>query len=226
MPRAEFYNVYGQTEANSSTFYRVREMPPDDQWKIPIGRPFPNFEVFALDDSGRPVTEAGQVGELHVCGSTVALGYWLDPEKTGASFVENPLVPWPGRVYRTGDLVALDANGDLLFRGRRDRQVKSRGYRIQIDEIDLVLHAHPAVRAAAAVDVPDDVLGARIVAFVRLGEGVPVADLLDFCSRSLPPYMVPEAIRLVEEFPRTATGKIDRGALRLAWVGAAPGGEH
>jgi acyl-coenzyme A synthetase/AMP-(fatty) acid ligase len=128
--------------------------------------------------------------------------------------VDNPLVPWPGKVYRTGDQVTFDERGELLFVGRRDRQVKSRGYRIQMDEIDLVLNNHPAVREAAAVDLPDELLGARIVAFARRADALEAADLLDFCSRSLPPYMVPEAVEFLEELPRTGTGKIDRSALR------------
>jgi amino acid adenylation domain-containing protein len=221
MSRAVFYNVYGQTEANTSTYYRVQEVPADECWKIPIGRAFPNFEVFALDDRGERVSRPGDVGELYVCGSTVALGYWRDPAKTAASFVDNPLVPWPGKAYRTGDQVTVDERGELLFVGRRDRQVKSRGYRIQMDEIDLVLNNHPAVREGAAVDVPDELLGARIVGFVRRAGELSAADLVDFCSRSLPPYMVPEAIEFLEELPRTGTGKIDRSALRAMRAGAA-----
>ncbi|MBE0596457.1 MAG: amino acid adenylation domain-containing protein [Desulfuromonadales bacterium] len=214
MPRAVFYNVYGQTEANSSTFYRVEAPPADDRWRIPIGRPFPNFEVFALDEERVPISQPGNTGELYVGGATVALGYWQDPERTAASFVENPLDLWPGRFYRTGDLVTLDDNGDYLFLGRRDRQIKSRGYRVQIDEIDLALTSHPGVREGVAVDFPDDVLGTRILGFVQCSGPVAEVDLLDFCSECLPPYMIPERIHMVDEFPRTSTGKIDRRQLR------------
>jgi amino acid adenylation domain-containing protein len=222
MPAAVFYNVYGQTEANSSTFYRVGDVPADDRWRLPIGRPFPNFEVFALGERGERVERPGQVGELYVCGTTLALGYWRDPPRTAASFVESPLHPWPARAYRTGDLVTLDANGDLQFLGRRDRQVKSRGHRVQIDEIDVVLNGHPAVREATVVDVPDELLGARLVAFVRRSCDVSTADLLDHCSRALPAYMIPERIHFLEELPRTVTGKIDREALRLLSGGEQP----
>jgi len=218
MPKTDVYNLYGQTEANSSTFYQVGEIPDDECWKIPIGRPFPNFEVFALNEKGEAVRRPGEIGELHVCSATVALGYWRDTEKTATSFVENPLRPWPGRVYRTGDLVTFDEDGNLLILGRRDRQVKSRGYRIQIDEIDLVLNSHPEVREATVVDISDEVLGSRILAFVQAGN-LSGLDLLDFCSRSLPPYMLPETIHFLEEFPRTATGKVDRNVLRTMKVG-------
>ncbi|MBN2428712.1 MAG: amino acid adenylation domain-containing protein [Deltaproteobacteria bacterium] len=222
MTGAAFYNLYGQTEANSSTFFKVEGLPPDDRWKIPIGRPFPNFEVFALDDQGRKIGQAGEIGELYVGGGTVALGYWRDSEKTAAAFVDNGRHPWPGRYYRTGDLVTLDEEGAFVFIGRRDRQVKSRGYRIQIDEIDLALTSHPDVREAVAVDIPDDLLGSRILGFVECKKEVTEADLLDFCSRCLPPYMLPEKIVFTQEFPRTGTGKIDRRSLReLAGAGIA-----
>ncbi|MBN1140290.1 MAG: amino acid adenylation domain-containing protein [Deltaproteobacteria bacterium] len=214
MPKTAFYNLYGQTEANSSTFHRVNSLPADDRWKIPIGRPFPNFEVHVLDDHNQPVRESGATGELYVGGATVALGYWRDPEKTSASFVENGLHPWPGRLYRTGDLVRFNEQGELVFLGRRDRQIKSRGYRIMIDEIDLTLLSHPQVREAAAVDIPDELLGARILGFVHGAAEITEAELLDFCSQCLPPYMVPERIIFVANFPRTATGKIDRRSLR------------
>jgi amino acid adenylation domain-containing protein len=214
MRNAALYNVYGQTEANSSTYYRVGAIPDREGWRIPIGRPFPNFEVFAVDDQGAPVERPGQVGELHVCGSTLALGYWRDAAKTAASFVESPVHAWPTRAYRTGDLVTLDENGDLQFLGRRDRQVKTRGHRVQLDEIEVVLNGHAAVREAAAVDIPDDVLGARIAAFVHRVGDVSAPALLDHCSRALPAYMVPETIHFLEELPRTLSGKIDRQSLR------------
>lgn len=214
MPRTVFYNIYGQTEANSSTFYRVGNLPADDRWKIPIGRPFPNFEVYALDERMAPIRSPGEVGELYVGGGTVALGYWRDQEKTNAAFVENSQRPWPERLYRTGDLVTFEEGGELIFLGRRDRQIKSRGYRIQMDEIDLALYSHPQVREAAAVDIPDALLGARILGFVQGATDIEETDLLDFCSRVLPPYMVPERIVFLEKFPRTATGKIDRRSLR------------
>lgn len=214
LPNAGLYNVYGQTEANSSTFHRIGDVPPGDRWRIPIGRPFPNFEVFALDEAGARVERPGQIGELHVCGATLALGYWGDPARTAAAFVQSPLHPWPCRAYRTGDLVTLDERGDLVFLGRRDRQVKSRGHRVQLDELEGVLSAHPAVRDAAAVDVPDEILGARVVAFVRRAGDVSAPDLLEHCGRALPRYMIPERIVFLDELPRTSTGKIDRSALR------------
>jgi amino acid adenylation domain-containing protein len=133
VPGAKFCNMYGQTEANSSTYYWVEQLAPDATSALPIGRPLPNFDVFALAEDGNQVTEPGQEGELYVRASTVALGYWGEIEKTEKSFVKNPLKPELNeRVYRTGDLVLLDSNRNYVFLGRKDHMIKSRGYRIEI----------------------------------------------------------------------------------------------
>lgn len=217
MPSAEFYNIYGQTEANSSLCYRIGDIPDNDSWKIPLGRPMPNFEAFALDDSMQPVTGPGQVGELHVCSSTVALGYWNAPDSTRDKFVPDPRYPSLNRfVYKTGDLVSIDGNGDYEFRGRRDHMVKSRGYRIELAEIELALISHPGITAAAAIAIPDEITGNRIAAFAMpaaAGGTVSVAELAGHCLARLPRYMVPEIMIVRETLPMTSSGKIDRTRL-------------
>ena len=180
IPRAELYNLYGPTETNVITWYRVPPLPPGRETPIPIGGPCANTDVFALTDEGQLVTSLDQVGELYARGSCLAEGYWGDADKTALSFTDNPLQPnFRDRVYRTGDLVTLDENGDYLFLGRRDHMVKSRGYRIELGEIETALYGHPAVKEAAAVAIPDDIIGSRIVAFVVLTEhtSTPVEDL-------------------------------------------------
>lgn len=217
MKRAEFYNLYGQTEANSSTWYRIEEIPEDDGWKIPIGRSFPNFDVFALGEDGEVVTSPGGAGELYVGASTVAIGYWRDMERTLEAFVQDPRsFPPRNTVYRTGDLVRIDGQGNYVFLGRRDQQVKSRGYRIQLGEIEFVLNSHPKVNEAVVVAVPDDLIGNRIVSFVSPDAGVELSalEMSDYVSRFLPGYMVPEKISFVETFQKTPTGKVDRKLLQ------------
>ncbi|MGE5698954.1 MAG: amino acid adenylation domain-containing protein [Deltaproteobacteria bacterium] len=217
MPRASFFNVYGQTEANSSTCYRVSAIPDDEGWKIPIGKALPNFEVFALGEDGRTVALPGETGELHVRSSSVAAGYWREEEKTSEAFVTDPGSRLSNRkVYRTGDLVTLDADGNYLFLGRKDQQVKSRGYRIQLSEIETVLNNHPFVKEAVAVAVPDELLGNRIISHVSAVDGATPCerDLLGYCGKILPMYMLPEKIVFHEKLPRTPTGKIDRNFLR------------
>ncbi len=216
IPRSRYCNMYGQTEANSSTSYWVDHLPPEARGSLPIGRPLPNFDVFALDESGREVTEPGREGELYVRSLTVAAGYWGEPEKTENAFVGNPLRPdLNEKVYRTGDLVHLDAEGNYVFVGRKDHMIKSRGYRIEIGEIETVLCDHPKVKNAVVIPVPDELIGNRIVAVVELSESgmIDNEDILRYCASKLPRYMMPEAVRFCESLPVTSSGKVDRNKL-------------
>ncbi|MFX0195081.1 MAG: amino acid adenylation domain-containing protein [Candidatus Hodarchaeota archaeon] len=216
IPRAEFYNMYGQTEANSSTYFPVGELPPDDQWRIPIGKAFPNFEVFALDENQRKIEKPGEEGELYVRGSSVAQGYWGDPQKTAASFVDNGSQPhYKERIYKTGDLVTLDEGGNYIFIGRKDHMIKSRGYRVEIGEIETTLYSHPRIREAAVVPIPDELIGNRIVAFLvpETENILRIEDVIDFCSERIPKYMIPESIEFRKSLPKTSTGKVDKNLL-------------
>jgi amino acid adenylation domain-containing protein len=214
-PAARFCNMYGQTEANSSTYYWVDRVPPEATGALPIGRPLPNFEVFAIDEEGRRV-QPGQEGELYVRAHSVALGYWDDEEKTAKAFVRNPLRPdLDERVYRTGDLVRLDPDGNYAFLGRRDHMIKSRGYRIEIGEIETVLSDHPDVKHAVVIPIPDELVGNRISAIVvpaRDG-AIKKEDVARHCHARLPKYMVPEIIEIHEELPTTSSGKVNRREL-------------
>ncbi len=215
-PAARFCNMYGQTEANSSTYYWVGDVPVGSREPIPIGRALPNFEVFALDGDGRRVATPGGEGELYVRSSTVALGYWEDPVRTGQAFVANPLERHNSdRVYRTGDLVRLDPNGDFVFVGRRDLMIKSRGYRIEIGEIEAALCNNPGIRNAAVVPIPDERIGNRLAAFIE--PAVPGSltrdEVVAYCVAELPRYMVPDEITFRDALPLTPSGKVDRQRL-------------
>ena len=213
MANAVFCSIYGQTEANSSTCYVVDSIPQDPQWKIPVGKPLPNFEVFLLDEKGEEVLEPGREGEIYVKGSTVALGYFRNPGLTSDKFPEDPRLPGSAaRVYKTGDMAVYDENSDLVFIGRRDNMVKVRGHRVELGEIEQCLGSHSDVRLAIAVAVPDENFTNRIFSFVSFQDGTTVEPehLAGFCARSLPPYMVPENVWVVEKFPLTPNDKIDR----------------
>jgi acyl-coenzyme A synthetase/AMP-(fatty) acid ligase len=154
-----------------------------------------------------------------VGGSTVALGYWQDAVGTSNRFVPDPRGrPWRTCVYKTGDVVQLDASGNFVFVGRADTMIKSRGYRVELTETEVALSSHPSVSEAVALALPDDVLGNRIVACVALVEDMPVTEeeIRAHCSSKLPGYMVPAQVRIVPSIPRTTTGKLDRQALRRA----------
>ena len=217
MRNASFYNIYGQTEANSSMFYPVKEICEADTWRIPIGKPFPNFDVFALNDSHEMISQPGEEGELYVGSSTVALGYWNAENLTSDKFVPDPRYPSLKKiVFKTGDLVRMDEDGNYVFTGRKDQMVKSRGYRIELEEIETVLSGHPGIKNAVVIPVPDELIGNRIVAVVvpANGETVNKEDIFSHCASLLPRYMIPEMIDFLDSLPRTSTGKIDRRRIR------------
>lgn len=221
-PTVEFYNLYGPTETNVITYYRVPEPPAESALPVPIGLACAGAELFALADDGTEVSRPGQEGELYACGACVADGYWGDPAKTASVFVPDPRMGDRQRAYRTGDIVTIDDAGNFIFVGRRDHMVKSRGYRIELGEIESALQSLDAVKDAAVVAVPDDLIGHRLEAFVEpAGEGVAGKVLLAAISERLPRYMVPEDITFVDRLPRTSTGKVDRGELSLRARGGA-----
>ncbi|MEX1257216.1 MAG: amino acid adenylation domain-containing protein [Gemmatimonadota bacterium] len=219
LPNAEFFNLYGPTETNVCTYHRVTpaDVAPEVTKPVPIGRACESVEVFAVGEDHRIVTAPGQEGELWVRGANLASGYWGDRERTSSRFIQNPFQPtFLDTVYRTGDVVALASDGvSWEFVGRKDQMVKSRGYRIELGEVESVLLQHELVVEAAVVAVPDELLGNRLAAFVvgRFESADPTGDLMAHCGRFLPPYMLPETLRLLDGLPKTSTGKLDRVAL-------------
>ena len=211
LPHPRYANLYGPTETNVVTWYEVPPLPEDRTEPIPIGKACANSDCIALDEQGRVVTEPGAEGVLHVRGSTVMQGYFGWPEETASAFVASPLADGRGdeRLYCTGDWVTFDDDGNFLYLGRRDHMVKTRGYRVELGEIETALYAHPAVREAVAVAVPDDILGNRILALV-VADGVSEQEIRQHCAGLLPRYMVPEEVEFRAELPRTATDKVDR----------------
>jgi amino acid adenylation domain-containing protein len=219
IPHADFYNLYGPTETNVCTYYQVqpKDLEAERTQPVPIGVACENIEVFAVDDAGKRVTEPGKEGELWVRGSCVAQGYWGDPLKTAKGFVRNTFQPHFDEVaYRTGDVVYLDEDGvNWIYVGRRDHMIKSRGYRIELGDIESVLYGHTAIKEAAVIAIPDDLIGNRIKAFVVTmdGNGLSAADIEAHCRQHLPRYMIPEHIEFREDLPKTSTGKINRPLL-------------
>lgn len=216
IPHAQYYNLYGPTETNVITFYQVPTIESDQIKPIPIGKPCANMEVFALDERGNIVTTPGVEGELFARGSCVAQGYWADSEKTKKAFLTNFKQPvFEEKMYKTGDRVKLDKNGNYLFLGRRDHMIKSRGYRIELGEIEAVLYNHPKIREVAVIAMPDEEIGNRIKAFVSLRdkETLEVSEIQRYCAKYLTRYMVPESFEFRESLPKTSTGKIDQAVL-------------
>jgi amino acid adenylation domain-containing protein len=217
MPEATFCNIYGQTEANSSTCHVVKEIPQDLKWNIPVGKALPNFEVFLIGEDGTEVTQQGREGEIFVNSNTVAQGYINMPELTGERFVPDPRFLSTSRtVYKTGDIGCYDMEGNLVFLYRKDNMIKVRGHRVELGEIERMLSSHDSVDLAVVTFVPDEKTTNRIAAFVSWRSGVngDVKLVKSFCEHHLPRYMLPEAIWPVEKWPLTANDKIDRKLLQ------------
>lgn len=223
-PQAVYYNLYGPTETNVCTYYRVlkEDTAPEKTRPVPIGIACENMEVFAVGEDGEIVTQPDQEGELWVRGSGVAQGYWADEQKTSQTFVQDPRQPnFADAAYRTGDIVRLSLDGrNWIYVGRRDHMIKSRGYRIELAEIETALYSHGGVREAAVVAVPDELIGSRIKAFVVPNDtnGATVSDLDRHCRKRLPRYMLPETIEFTDALPRTATGKVGRRQLAARYT--------
>jgi len=216
LPAVELDNLYGPTETNVCTYYRVDRARLASMDKLPIGIACENTVVFAVNDKDEIVTKPGETGELYVRGPSVTYGYWGDVEKTKKMVVPNRFQPhFEEKIYRTGDLVTLAEDGNYYFLGRRDSMIKSRGYRIELGEIESALLSHSAVREAAAIAIPDEVVGNRIKAIVAphtLGS-LKAAELQQHCAARIPKYMIPEFIEFRESLPKTSTGKVDRVGL-------------
>jgi acyl-coenzyme A synthetase/AMP-(fatty) acid ligase len=216
IPHAEYHNLYGPTETNVITHYQVPRVPAEQADAIPIGKACANTEVFALNPEGERITRPGQIGELFARGSCVAQGYWGDLEKTDRSFVLNGTqANFRERMFKSGDLVTLDEEDNYIFLGRQDHMVKSRGFRIELAEIETALYHHPEIKEAAVVAIPDEMVGNRLKAFVVMDSNSQCGsiELKNFCSKRIPKYMIPETIDFLETLPKTSTGKIDRPQL-------------
>jgi amino acid adenylation domain-containing protein len=215
LPNARFSNVYGPTEVNGVTYWIVPSLPPADDAPIPIGVPYANVEVRIVDADDAPVAE-GEPGELLVRTPTMMRGYWARPDLDARAFWKRPVFGHFEDVYlRTGDLVRRRADGLLEFHGRMDRQVKARGYRVELDEVEVALGSHEAVESAAAYGVPDEDGSLHVEATVTLRDGQRVTPeaVRAHVATSLPRYAIPVRLDIVDAMPRTSTGKIDRREL-------------
>jgi amino acid adenylation domain-containing protein len=217
LPHARYLNWYGPTETNVCTAFEVPAGAgsaglPDP---VPIGKACASTDVFAVTSDGRRAAKPGEVGELYVRGPSVMAGYWGQPGKTGEVLVPNPFqAAYRETVYRTGDLVTQDADGNYLYLGREDGMVKTRGYRVELGEVEAALYGHPAIHEAVVLPVPDELLGSRLRAVISAdGPGLTREQVLDHCRQRLPGYMVPDVVEFCEALPRTSTGKIDRARL-------------
>ena len=210
-PGLAFCNGYGPTEAAIGATLMVLDgsmVPP------PIGKPMPNYRAYVLDAHLNPVP-VGVIGELHLGGACVTRGYLNQPELTRQRFIPDPFVGGDARMYKTGDLVRRMRDGNIVFVGRVDGQVKIRGLRVELGEIETVLASDPAVAQAVVVVAEDQAGEKQLVGYLRPepGRTISLAQVRQEAGQRLPAYMVPTHMAVVDSFPLTSNGKIDVSAM-------------
>jgi len=224
LPHPRYANLYGPTETNVCAYYEVEPIAPEDSAPIPIGKACTNTDLIAIDAEGKKITRPGKEGLLYARGSIVMQGYYGRPKESAACFIRNPFaVGREENLYCTGDWVTLDEKGNYLFVGRKDHMIKTRGYRVELGEIEAIMVAHPSVDEAVALAIPDEAIGNTIRAVVTINDSrsLSVMELKQHCAEKLPAYMVPEDIEFRDALPRTGNGKIDRQRLQREALTAA-----
>ncbi|MFK7936436.1 MAG: amino acid adenylation domain-containing protein [Saprospiraceae bacterium] len=216
LPQATFCNAYGPTETNVCTNFFLHSPPKYDR-PISIGQTWNNTEILILNDEDEVVNNS-EKGELLVRSSTLMQGYWNRPDLNEKVFLFKKMNDsCVAKFYRTGDLVSLQADGNLTFYGRKDRQIKTRGYRVELDEITNTLLQHEAIAEAAVYTILDAEGENSLAASVLLKKGTTLEqqEIMQFLKQKLLWYAVPQQVRIVEQLPRTATGKIDLKQLQV-----------
>jgi amino acid adenylation domain-containing protein len=227
-PRVALLNGYGPTECSDDVTHFAPDQPPTGTASVPIGRPIANTQLYVLGRGMQPLP-IGLAGELYVGGAGVGRGYLGRPDLTAERFVPDPFGSRPGaRLYRTGDLARWRSDGQLEFLGRLDHQVKVRGVRIELGEVEATLNDCPDLRACAVTARPGRVGDAELVAYVvpRSPPGPRPGELRRYLAERLPTAMVPTWFVALDQLPLTRSGKVDRARLPAPTgpaVGAEPG---
>lgn len=210
LPNVKYVNLYGPTEITCNCLYYKVSRPFADEEALPIGVPFNNTDILLLDGDNL-VAEADKVGEICVRGTSLALGYYRNAEKTAEAFCQNPLNNcYPERIYRTGDLARIGQDGLFYFVSRKDYQIKHMGHRIELSEIEIVVNALKLVEAACCIY---DEKQEKIVLFYQSPEACD-SEILKEAGKTLPKYMLPNKLVHFTALPMTKNAKIDRVKLK------------
>lgn len=207
-----FANLYGPIEITlDCTYFIVDRDIPDDE-PLPIGKACRNTDILILNDEDKLVAK-GEEGELCVRGTSLAMGYYNNPEKTSLAFVQNPLnSSYPEIIYRTGDVVTVNNRDEIIFKGRKDSLIKHLGYRIELGEIEHVIVN--TLKIAKNVCVVYNLNNKEITLFYEAGNEIPVSEFRKELTKALPKYMIPTVYTFMRELPRNTNGKIDRLILK------------
>ncbi|MDE7260474.1 MAG: amino acid adenylation domain-containing protein [Oscillospiraceae bacterium] len=213
LPEVSFTNLYGPTEGTGMCCYYHVDREFQKGESIPIGRPFPNREILLLTEDGK-LAGKGEEGEICIRGTSLTLGYYNDPERTAAAFVQNPLQSaYPELIYKTGDIGKYNEAGELLFVSRKDYQIKHMGHRVELGEVEVNVAMLPGVRMSACIY--DDNKGRIVLYYV----GDPTErELTEALKTKLPRYMLPNRLIKLDRLPQTPNGKIDRVALKKMYL--------
>lgn len=209
LPQTKFANYYGPIEITlDCVYYNIEREIADDE-PLPIGKPFHNTNILILDDKNQNVTEQNKEGELCVRGTSLAMGYYNNPEKTQAAFIQNPLNHnYPETIYRTGDLVFINDRDEIVFKGRKDSLIKHMGYRIELGEIEhVIINTLKLVKNGCVVYNHQR---KEITLYYEAGKELTSAEFRKAIGNTLPKYMIPVVYHHLPELRRNANGKIDR----------------
>lgn len=209
LPHVMFVNQYGPTEATASCTYHVVQGKVEEDTVLPIGRPYKHYSIMLLKEDNTPA-ENGEVGEICVKGPCLALGYYRNAEKTAESFMQNPLNDsYRELIYKTGDLGSFNADGELMFHGRKDRQIKHMGHRIELEEIEGAAKRVDGVRTCCSLYQKEK----ELLYLFYTGDAQP-KEITLFFRAQMPAFMVPRKIVKLDELPTLPNGKTDMNALK------------
>ena len=212
LKQVRFINLYGPIEITLDCTYYIVDRELSDDEPIPMGVACKNTDVFILNEEDK-LCGVNQEGELCVRGTSLAMGYYNNPEKTAAAFVQNPLNhSYPEIIYRTGDIVVENNIGEFIFKGRKDSIIKHSGYRIELGEIEhVIINTLKLVKNGCVVYNPDR---KELIFYYESDKDITVADFRSHIGTVLPKYMIPHVYKRFEELPRNTNGKIDRQKLK------------
>ena len=209
LPNAMFVNQYGPTETTASCTYHVVDEKATEETVLSIGKPYKHYKILLLSEDNKAVSK-GEVGEICVSGPCLALGYYGDAERTSEAFIQNPLNKnYRELIYKTGDLGRIEEDGNLTFLGRKDRQIKHMGHRIELAELELTALKLDGIEECCVLYDADK---KQIYMFV-IGDNEPRDVVLHF-RKEMPPFMVPRKVIKLEEMPRLPNSKIDMQELK------------
>lgn len=212
IPNATYVNLYGPIETTVDCTYFVIDREIKDEEPLPIGIPCRNTDILILNNNNCEVQDQEE-GELCVRGTSLAMGYYNNPEKTNAAFVQNPLNnSYPEIIYKTGDIVSVNKRGEIIFKGRKDSLIKHLGYRIELGEIEHVIVN--TLKIAQNSCIVYDANKKNIILFYEAITEISVSEFRKKLIKVLPKYMIPTVYIFMQELPRNANGKIDRLTLK------------